>query len=99
MYKATCMEVCILLSPTCKHSNTKTRPTLSVEKLVAIALWKLEMPDNYWSAGNEFGVEKSTMEAAVIQVAKVINTLLLQNIVTLGNMQGIVGWLCHNEDP
>ncbi|KAM9163422.1 uncharacterized protein ACDP82_001175 [Pangshura tecta] len=86
MRKGTFMELCDLLSPALKRQNTKMRAALTVEKRVAIALWKLATPDSYWSVGNQFGVGKSTVGAAVMQVAKAIFKLLLRKVVTLGNV-------------
>ncbi|CAM5104837.1 unnamed protein product [Natator depressus] len=90
MRKGTFMERCDLLSPALMCKNTKMRAALTVEKQVAIALWKLATPDSYWSVGNQFGVGKSTVGAAVIQVANAITELLLSRVVTLGNVQVIV---------
>lgn len=55
-----------------------------------ITLWKRATPDFYWSVGNQFGVRISTLGAAVIQVCRAINRLLLRRVVTLGNVQDIV---------
>nr|XP_048717238.1 uncharacterized protein LOC125641400 [Caretta caretta] len=90
MRKGTFMELCDLLSPALRHSNTKMRAALTVEKRVAIALWKLAMPDSYPSVGNQFGVSKSTVGAAVMQVASAIKDPLISRVVTLGNVQVIV---------
>ncbi|XP_053896366.1 uncharacterized protein LOC128843515 [Malaclemys terrapin pileata] len=90
MRKGTFMELCVLLSPALKRQNTRMRAALTVEKRVAIALWKLATPDSYWSVRNQFGVGKSTVGAAVIQVARAMKDLLISRIVTLGNMQAIV---------
>ncbi|XP_073202188.1 uncharacterized protein [Lepidochelys kempii] len=80
MCKGTFMELCDLLSPALKRMNTKMRAALTVEKRVAIALWKLATPDSYWSVGNQFGVGKSTVEAAVMQVAHAIKDLLISRV-------------------
>ncbi|CAM5075757.1 unnamed protein product [Eretmochelys imbricata] len=90
MHKGTFMELCDLLSFALRHKNTKMRAALTVEKQVAIALWKLATPDSYCSVGNQFGVGKSTVGAAVMQVANAIKDLLISRVVTLGNMQVIV---------
>ncbi|CAM4719089.1 unnamed protein product [Lepidochelys kempii] len=90
MRKGTFMELCDLLSPALKRMNTKMRAALTVEKQVAIALWKLATPDSYRSVGNQFGVGKSTVGAAVMQVAHAIKDLLISRVVTLGNVQVIV---------
>ncbi|CAM5127325.1 unnamed protein product [Natator depressus] len=91
MRKGTCMELCDLLSPALKRKSTKMRGALTVEKQVAISLWKLATSDSYRSVGNQFGVGRSTVGAAVIQVANIITELLLlPRVVTLGNVQVIV---------
>uniref|UniRef100_A0A8C3HLG3 Nuclease HARBI1 n=1 Tax=Chrysemys picta bellii TaxID=8478 RepID=A0A8C3HLG3_CHRPI len=90
MRKGTFMEVCDLLSSALKRQNTKMRAALTVEKRVAIALWKLATPDSYRSVRHQFEVAKSTVGAAVIQVANAITELLLSRVVTLGNVQVIV---------
>ncbi|CAM4614372.1 unnamed protein product [Lepidochelys olivacea] len=90
MRKASFLELCKLLSPALKRRNTKMRAALTVEKQVAIALWKLAVTSCYRSVGNQFGVGKSTVETAVIQVANAIPELLLSRVVTLGNMQVIL---------
>ncbi|CAM5088191.1 unnamed protein product [Eretmochelys imbricata] len=90
MCKGTFMERCDLLFPALKHQNTKMRAALTVEKQVAIALWKLAMPDSHRSVGNQFGEGKSTVGAAVMQVANAIKDLLISRVVTLGNVQVIV---------
>ncbi|CAM5152167.1 unnamed protein product, partial [Natator depressus] len=85
MRKGTFMELCDLLSPALRRKNTKMRAALTVEKQVAIALWKLAMPDSYRSVGNQFGVG-----AAVMQLANAIKDLLISRVGTLGNVQVIV---------
>ncbi|CAM5131383.1 unnamed protein product [Natator depressus] len=86
MLKGTFMELCDLLSPALKRKNTKMKAALTVEKRVAIALWKLATPDSDQSVGNQFGVGKSTVGAAVMQVANAIKDLLISRVVTLGNV-------------
>nr|XP_048677691.1 uncharacterized protein LOC125622988 [Caretta caretta] len=90
MLKSTFMELCDLLSPDLKRKNTKMRAALTVEKRVAIALWKLATPGSYRSLRNQFGVGKSNVRAAVMQVANAIKDLLLSRVVSLGNVQVIV---------
>ncbi|CAM5165364.1 unnamed protein product [Natator depressus] len=90
MRKGTFMELCDLLSPALKPQNTKMRAALTVHKQVAIALWKLAAPDSYWSVGNQFGVGKSTVGAAVMQIANAIKDPLISRVVSLGNVQVIV---------
>ncbi|CAM5092389.1 unnamed protein product [Natator depressus] len=90
MCKATFLELCELLSPALKRRDTKMRAALTVEKQVAIALWKLAIPDCYQSVRNQFEVGKSTVGAAVIQVARAVTDVLLSRVVTLGNVQVIL---------
>ncbi|CAM4621114.1 unnamed protein product, partial [Lepidochelys olivacea] len=45
MRKGTFMELCDLLSPALKRMNSRMRAALTVEKRMAIALWKLAMPE------------------------------------------------------
>ncbi|CAM5127478.1 unnamed protein product [Eretmochelys imbricata] len=84
------MELCDFLSPALRRKNTKMRAALTVEKQVAKALWKLAKPDSCQSVGNQFGVGKSTVGAAVMQVANSIKGLLISRVVTLRNVQVIV---------
>uniref|UniRef100_A0A8C3SZ29 DDE Tnp4 domain-containing protein n=1 Tax=Chelydra serpentina TaxID=8475 RepID=A0A8C3SZ29_CHESE len=90
MRKGTFLELCDLLSPALKCQDTRMRAALTVEKRVVISLWKLAMPDSYRSVANPFGVGKSTVGVAVMQVANVIVELLLSKVVTLGNVQVIL---------
>uniref|UniRef100_A0A8C3FDM6 Nuclease HARBI1 n=1 Tax=Chrysemys picta bellii TaxID=8478 RepID=A0A8C3FDM6_CHRPI len=90
MRKGTFMALCDLLSRALKCQNTRMRAALTVEKRVAIALWKLATPDSYRSVRNQFGVGKSTVGAAVIQVARAMKDLVISRVVTLGNVQAIV---------
>ncbi|KAM9173435.1 uncharacterized protein ACDP82_000542 [Pangshura tecta] len=90
MGRATFMDLCDLLSPALKCKDTKMRVAFTVEKQVAIALWKLAMPNSYRSVGNQFGVGKSAVGAAVLQAANAIIDQLLSRAVTLGNVQTIV---------
>ncbi|KAG6936501.1 hypothetical protein G0U57_012265, partial [Chelydra serpentina] len=90
MRKGTFLELCELLSPALKHQDTRMRAALTIQKRVAIALWKLATPDSYRSVMNQFGVGKSTVGVAVMQVANAIVELLLSKVVTLGNMQVII---------
>ncbi|XP_077672613.1 uncharacterized protein LOC144264703 [Eretmochelys imbricata] len=90
MRRATFMELCDLLSPALKCKDTKMRVVLTVEKRVAIALWKLATPNSYRSVTNQSGVGKSTVGTAVLQVANAVIDQLLSMVVTLGNVQTIV---------
>ncbi|KAG6932912.1 hypothetical protein G0U57_020380, partial [Chelydra serpentina] len=90
MRKGTFLELCDLLSSALKCQDTQMRAALTIQKRVAIALWKLATPDSYRSVANQFGVGKSTVGVAVMQIANAIVKLLLSKVVTLGNVQVII---------
>uniref|UniRef100_A0A452IVZ0 DDE Tnp4 domain-containing protein n=1 Tax=Gopherus agassizii TaxID=38772 RepID=A0A452IVZ0_9SAUR len=90
MRKATFMGLCAELAPTLRHKDMRLRAALSVEKRVAIAVWKMATLDNYRSVANQFGVGKSTVGIVLMQVCRAINRILLRRTVTLGNVQDIV---------
>uniref|UniRef100_A0A8C8SK72 DDE Tnp4 domain-containing protein n=1 Tax=Pelusios castaneus TaxID=367368 RepID=A0A8C8SK72_9SAUR len=90
MRKATFMELCRELAPALHHKDTQMRSAITVEKRVAIALWKLATPDCYRSVANQFGVGRSTVGVALSQVCRAINCLLLRRTVTLGNVRKII---------
>ncbi|XP_053863005.1 uncharacterized protein LOC128825021 [Malaclemys terrapin pileata] len=90
MRKAIFMGLCEELAPTLRRKDTRLRAALPVEKRVAIAIWKLAIPDSYRSVANQFGVGRSTVGIVLMQVCTAINRILLRRTVTLGNMQEIV---------
>ncbi|XP_050791623.1 uncharacterized protein LOC127041871 isoform X1 [Gopherus flavomarginatus] len=90
MRKATFMGLCAELAPTLRRKDTRLRAALSVEKRVAIAIWKMATPDSYRSVANQVGVGKSTVGIVLMQVCRAINCILLRRTVTLGNVQDIL---------
>uniref|UniRef100_A0A8C4VZ86 DDE Tnp4 domain-containing protein n=1 Tax=Gopherus evgoodei TaxID=1825980 RepID=A0A8C4VZ86_9SAUR len=90
MRKATFMGLCDDLAPNLRRMNTRFRDALSVEKRVAIAIWKLATPDCFRSVANQFGVGKSTVGMVLMQVCRAINRTLTRRTVTLGNVQDIL---------
>uniref|UniRef100_A0A8C8RPP7 DDE Tnp4 domain-containing protein n=1 Tax=Pelusios castaneus TaxID=367368 RepID=A0A8C8RPP7_9SAUR len=90
MWKATFLELCSELAPALRRKDTNMRSALTVEKRVAIALWKMAIPDCYRSVANQFGVGRSTVGVALTQVCTAINRVLLRRTVTLGNVSEIV---------
>ncbi|CAM5085053.1 unnamed protein product [Eretmochelys imbricata] len=95
MCKGTFMELCDLLSPALRRMNTKMRAALTVEKQVAIALWKLATPDSYRSVGNQFGVGKSTVDASRPHNQRSTDIKGSDP----GKCAGHSGWLCCNGIP
>ncbi|XP_075775150.1 uncharacterized protein LOC142826495 [Pelodiscus sinensis] len=83
MKKDTFLELCEWLAPALQRWDTRMRPANCLQKHVAIALWKLSMPDSCRSVGNQFGVGRSTIGAVLMEVVKVINQVLLHRVVHL----------------
>ncbi|CAM4688667.1 unnamed protein product [Lepidochelys kempii] len=99
MHKGTFMELCDLLSSALKRMNTKMRAALTVEKQVAIALWKLATPDSYRSVGNQFGVGKSTVGGYCDASSPRNQRSAAIKGSDPGKCAGHSGWLCCNGIP
>uniref|UniRef100_A0A8C8R9H4 Putative nuclease HARBI1 n=1 Tax=Pelusios castaneus TaxID=367368 RepID=A0A8C8R9H4_9SAUR len=81
------------LAPALRRKDTRMRAAISVEKRVAIALWKLATLDCYHSVANQFRVGRSTVGVTLSQVCKAINPInriLLRRMVTPGNVREII---------
>uniref|UniRef100_A0A8D0DHI9 DDE Tnp4 domain-containing protein n=1 Tax=Salvator merianae TaxID=96440 RepID=A0A8D0DHI9_SALMN len=85
MRKATFLELCARLAPALQRQKTRMRIPLSVEKRVAIALWKLATSVCYRDVGNQFGVGRSTAGSVVLEVCRAIQRVLMRSTVTVGN--------------
>ncbi|XP_065415196.1 uncharacterized protein LOC135973886 [Chrysemys picta bellii] len=99
MRKATFMVWCDELAPALQCKDTRLRAALTVEKWVAIAIWKLATPDSYGLVANQFGVGKSTVGIVLMQVCRAINCILLRRTVTLGNVHDIVAGFAQMGFP
>ncbi|CAM5164998.1 unnamed protein product [Natator depressus] len=99
MRKATFIGLCEELAPTLRRKDTRLRAALTVEKQVAIAIWKLATPDSYRSDANQFGVGKLTIGIVLMQVCRAINRILLRRTVILGNMHDIVAGFAQMGFP
>lgn len=85
MRKSTFLELCSRLAPALQRQKTRMRVPLSVEKRVAIALWKLATSVCYRDVGNQFGVGRSTAGSVVLEVCRAIQKVLMRSTVTVGN--------------
>uniref|UniRef100_A0A8C5S485 DDE Tnp4 domain-containing protein n=1 Tax=Laticauda laticaudata TaxID=8630 RepID=A0A8C5S485_LATLA len=85
MSKATFLNLCARLSPALQRQKTRMRIPLSVEKRVAIALWKLATSVCYRDVGNQFGVGRSTAGSVVLEVCRAIQRVLMRSMVNVGN--------------
>ncbi|KAM7175159.1 uncharacterized protein RBU57_001445 [Macrochelys suwanniensis] len=90
MRKATFVGLCDELTPALRRKDMRMRAAPSLEKRVAIALWKLATPDCYRSVANQFGVGKSTVGVMLMEVCRAINHILLRKSMILGNMCDVV---------
>ncbi|XP_029171712.1 protein ALP1-like [Nylanderia fulva] len=64
-----------------KPQYLKPREPLSVEKQIAVALYKLASTAEYRVIGNTMGIHKSTVKKCVYKVVKAINQIMLQNYI------------------
>jgi len=76
MSKQTFTYICETLHDELAPHPLAFRPSLSVEKKVAIVLFKLATCSEYRVIGNLFGVHKSTVHTCVYQVCNAINKIL-----------------------
>nr|XP_025038126.1 protein ALP1-like [Pelodiscus sinensis] len=90
MRRGTFHELCTWLTPALRRQDTRLRPAISVEKRVAIALWKLASLDNYCSMGNQFRVGRSTVSMVVRQVVCIISDVLLQRVIRPSDLDATI---------
>ncbi|KYO31578.1 putative nuclease HARBI1 [Alligator mississippiensis] len=81
MSAGTFRALCAELAPALRRQRTRMRLPLSVEKRVAIALWKLATAACYRAVGAQFGVGRSTAGAVVLEVCRAIQRVLLRRAV------------------
>ncbi|XP_074839438.1 patatin-like phospholipase domain-containing protein 4 isoform X3 [Carettochelys insculpta] len=86
----TFIELCQWLTPVLRHHDTRMQCALTIEKRVAIAVWKLATPDSYRSVGQQFGVGKATVGAVLMEVVRALNALLLKRVVRVGDLDAAV---------
>ncbi|XP_074856111.1 uncharacterized protein LOC142015995 [Carettochelys insculpta] len=90
MHRQTFLELCQWLTPTMRHLDTRMRRALPVERRVAIAIWKLAAPDSFRSMGHQFGVEKVTVGAVIMEVVCALNAVRLQRVIRLGDLDAVI---------
>jgi Stage III sporulation protein D len=82
MRKPTFQLLCDRLRPSLEPSEFSIQLPLSVEKKVAITLYKMASCSEYRVVANQFGVAKSTVHTAFYEVVKAIN-LLIPEMITM----------------
>ena len=73
--------LCNELRPYIKKKTTRLRETISVEKRVAVTIWKLATNCEYRTISNLFGIGLSTVCVIVVETCTVIATKLLSKFV------------------
>ncbi|KAH0623941.1 hypothetical protein JD844_007156 [Phrynosoma platyrhinos] len=73
------------LQPCLRRQDTHLHQAISVEKWIAIAVYMLAHQDSYSTVATHFGVGKSTVCKAFIQVVTGIELVLMQKTVYLGD--------------
>ncbi|XP_033913402.2 uncharacterized protein LOC117434839 isoform X1 [Acipenser ruthenus] len=76
MKKSTFFYIVSELQPLLEHQKTKFRDPVSVEKRVAIALWRFATNLEYRSIGQRFGVSRTTVYRCVRDVCLAITRVL-----------------------
>ncbi|XP_075769050.1 uncharacterized protein LOC142821572 [Pelodiscus sinensis] len=82
------LELCEWLAPALRRRDTCMRPTIPLQKRVAIA--PRSTPDSYRSVGNQFSVGRSTVGAVLLEVVKAINRVLLRRVVRLADPDAVI---------
>lgn len=80
--------MCFLLQPALepKPLLLKSREPLSVEKQVAVALYKMASCAEYRVVGNLFGIHKSTVKKCLYRIVNAINNLMMKDYLQMPNI-------------
>ena len=77
MTKDTFMYICNELRPRLTKENTRMRAAITVEKRVAVALWRLATTSEYRNIGHLFGISRSSVCLIVLEVCQLIMDILM----------------------
>ena len=81
MSKDTFLFLCSQLRPYIKRKDTRFRKSITVEKRLAVTLWCLATPCEYWSISHLFGIGRSTVCEIVHSTCQVIVDQLLSQYI------------------
>ncbi|XP_044307839.1 protein ANTAGONIST OF LIKE HETEROCHROMATIN PROTEIN 1-like isoform X1 [Varanus komodoensis] len=98
MSRQTFMELCDMLRPVLERQTTNMRAPITVEKQLAIAVWKLATPDSYRSVAECFGVGRSTVSRIVIEVCQALYDVY-HHVVHLTSPQGAMNGFAAKGFP
>ncbi|XP_011174849.3 protein ALP1-like isoform X2 [Solenopsis invicta] len=87
MSKESFIELCDMLRDELEPEPQFLMPRepISVEKQVAVALYKLASTAEYRVIGNAMGIHKSSVKKCLYRVIKAINKVMLQNYINMPN--------------
>ena len=77
MTKDTFMYICNELRPRLTKENTRMRAAITVEKRVAVTLWRVATNSEYRTIGHLFGVSRSSVCLIVQEVCQLIMDVLM----------------------
>lgn len=77
--KASFLELCNLLRSELepKSQFLESREAISIEKQIAVALYKLASTAEYRVVGNVMGIHKSSVKKCLYKIVKAINKIML----------------------
>ena len=81
MGRHTFMYVCNQLCPYVKRNSTKMREPISVEKRVAVTIWRLATNVEYCTIGHLFGISRASVCCIVQEVCKEIVHVLMPKYI------------------
>ena len=81
MRKETFVYLCSQLRPSIERKKTKMRTPISVEKRVAITLWRLATNAGYRTIGHLFGVARNTVHYIVNDVCRSLVGVMHQRLL------------------
>ncbi|XP_061475068.1 uncharacterized protein LOC133380896 isoform X2 [Rhineura floridana] len=92
MSRQTFMELCDMLRPVLERQTTNMRAPITVEKQLAIAIWKLATPDSYRSVAECFGVGRSTVSRIVMEVCQALYDVYHHVVHLTGSQEVMKGF-------
>lgn len=75
--------LCTELWPYIEHETTCLREPISVEKRVAVTVWKLATNVEYRTLSNLFGIGRSTVASIIAETCRAVSEKLMKRFVTV----------------
>ena len=94
MCKENFLYICSKLAPTLRRSDTVLRKSLSVEGQVAVTLWCLATPTEYWTFAHLFSSARSTMCEIVHETCHCIVDVLMKDYLM---QTDLIVWLMNSK--